>query len=123
MKTANSIMGVGCFAKPATLARVLRRAMEAYMMAPLESLEALSGTVSIHNLGAQWVRHLISGQSSSAAGDRDEWMGPGTISGFFLGVAPCGLRLSIFTGGRGDERRYRTIRLDEVAALRRKHLH
>ncbi|MBT8371088.1 MAG: hypothetical protein KJO34_09015 [Deltaproteobacteria bacterium] len=123
MKANKSLMGVGCFAKPSTLARVLRRAMETYMMAPLESLEALNANASIHDRGAQWLRHLISGQASVPAGDGDEWMNPGAISGFFLGVEPCGLKLSIFTGGRAGGRKYRTARLDEVAALRRKRLH
>lgn len=123
MEANKPIMGVGCFAKPSTLARVLRRAMEAYMMAPLESLEALAGNPSIHDRGTQWLRHLISGQSSALAEERVDWMNPGTISGFFLGVEPCGLKLSIFTKDRTGERRYRTARLLEVAALRRKRLH
>ena len=123
METNKRIMGVGCFAKPSTLARVLRKAMETYMMAPIESVEEFTRSLKFQNRGAQWVRYLISGQSGSARDDRDEWMRPGAVSGFFLGVEPRGLKLSIFTDRQRAGRRHLTVRLDEAAALRRKRLH
>jgi len=123
MQNDKGIMGVGCFAKPPTPARVLKRAMEAYMLAPLEALEDAVGMKSGQNPGTLWLRHLISGQSTAAPADREEDLAPGAISGFFLGMGPRGLKLSIFTGRRGTERRHRTACLDEVAALRRRHLH
>lgn len=123
MEARKPLTGVGCFAKPSTLARVLRRTMEAYMMAPLESLEALGGKHSIHDRGGRWLRHLITGQSGVLTDGQDETICPGGISGFFLAVAPCGLNLSIFTDGQTGRRRYRTVRLHEAAALRRKRLH
>lgn len=123
MQTNQIRMGVGCFAKPSTLARVLRKAMEGYIMAPFESVEEFIRSGQSHNRGAHWLRHLISGQASPVEACRDEWMQPGAISGFFLGVEPRGLKLSIFTDHSGKGRRHLTVRLDEVAALRRKRLH
>jgi hypothetical protein len=122
METRKNITGIGCYADPNTLARVLRRSMEAYLMAPLASIEALDGALSRQNRGSRWLRHLISGQPASDTGAPDECLTAGAISGFFLGVRPSGLTLSIFTGGRGSRRRHRTVRLDEVMALRRKRL-
>jgi hypothetical protein len=123
MESRKNVMGVGCYADPATLARVLKRAVEAYAMAPIESWEEFSGAQKLQNLGAQWLRHLISGQKRATDVGREEWMQPGAISGFFLGVGPCGLKLSIFTGSRAAGRRHQTASLDEVLAVRRKRLH
>ena len=118
MDTGKQLMGVGCFAKPQTLARVLKRAVEAYVMAPIETIDDFTRPRQFQNQGTQWLRHLISGQSDMAGAGREEWMWPGAISGFFLGVEPQGLKLSIFTGGQ-----HLTASLDEFTALRRKHLH
>lgn len=122
METRKNVTGIGCYADPDTLARVLRRSMEAYLMAPLSSMDALDGALSSQNRGSQWLRHLISGQPTTDTGSPDECLEAGAISGFFLGVRPSGLTLSIFTGGRGNRRRHRTAMLDEVMALRRKRL-
>ena len=117
MEAGRKLIGVGCFAEPSTLARVLKKAVEAYVMAPIETVEDLSRSQQFQNRGTQWLRHLISGQSNVVdAGE--EWMWPGAIDGFFLGVERQGLKLSIFTGGR-----HLTASLDEVTALRLKHLH
>lgn len=118
MEAGRKLLGVGCFAKPSTLARVLKKAVEAYVMAPIETVDAITRSRQYRNQGTQWLRHLISGQSDVADAGREEWMWPGAINGFFLGVERQSLKLSIFTGGR-----HLTASLDEVTALRRKHLH
>ena len=82
MDTGKRLMGVGCFAKPQTLARVLKRAVEAYVMAPIESIDDFTRTRQYQNIGTRWLRHLISGQSDMAgAGGHQRFLSRGRIPG------------------------------------------
>lgn len=123
MESGNRITGVGCFAKPPTLARVLKRAVEAYLTTSLDALGDPGQFSSSHDTGTKWLNYLISEQAGPLAADRDEWLPPGAVSGFYLEMVPGSLQLSIFTGRGGIGHRHRTTNLDDVASLRRRRLH
>ena len=120
MDSADSRMtGVGCFAGGVTLARVLRRMMDAYSLgdwraaedgrqAPSPALRALQTLMN-------GTRQLL-GPEDGARNDED-------IAGFFLNFENQQLSLSVFTRGRGKRCRKYTASLGELTRLRRSRLH
>jgi hypothetical protein len=105
------MMGVGCFAAPRTLSRVLGRVMASYSLGGWE--DALDGT-SGPSEGVLALRRLM-GRGGSATPDE-------RVAGFFLGFKGRRLHLSVFTRGRGTACRSYTTSVDELTGLRRRRL-
>jgi hypothetical protein len=114
----NRMMGVGCFARQPTLARVLGRMMEAYSLGDWKDA---AGADERASRGCLALRKLISGKS--------DWNGPDgnggaeeDIAGFFLTFENQRLNLSVFTRRRGMRCRKYTASLNELSRLRRSRL-
>jgi hypothetical protein len=111
--------GVGCFAAPSTLSRVLRRMVAAYSLGDWSAAEGLRKDSSP---AVQALQKLMSSGSVSSAS-----AGPGPeeegIAGFFLNFDRERLNLSVFTRRRGMPCRKYTASLEELIRLRRSRLH
>ncbi|RPJ72996.1 MAG: hypothetical protein EHM15_07940 [Desulfobacteraceae bacterium] len=108
MNAMNGLVGVGCFAGEATLARVLRRMIDSYCLgaAAFRDQEGASA-------GGRMLGQLLSG-AAGADGER--------IAGFFLHFKDCRLDLSVFTRRAGGRCEKFTADMREVARLRRQRL-
>jgi hypothetical protein len=102
------MMGVGCFAAPRTLSRVLGRMMESYSLGGWE--DALDGAAGPSE-GVLALRRLM-GRAGGCAPAEER------VAGFFLGFKDRRLHLSVFTRGRGLARRNYTASVDELTGLR-----
>ncbi len=123
MKNNATVTGVGCFANPQTLARVLRRVVEAYLMGSLETSDHATVSNAAPDPGSIWLRHLLAGQPAVQPGGSGSLGAPARINGFFLGFGLQGPRLSIFTGRKGCGGQHFTAGLEQIKAWRRKRLH
>jgi hypothetical protein len=110
MNTINGLVGVGCFAGEATLARVLRRVIDAYCLG--EAAEAI-GAGQDGSAGGRMLGQLLAG----ASGGESE-----KIAGFFLSFKERTPGLSLFTRREGAGCRKLTADLGEAVRLRRQRL-
>lgn len=115
----NKMMGVGCFARQPTLARVLNRMIEAYS---LGDWKVAAGTGERASSGWLALRKLMSGTSEfnglAESGGAEE-----KIAGFFLTFENQQVSLSVFTRQRGKRCLKYTAPLEELSRLRRSRLH
>lgn len=116
---ASKLMGVGCFAKPARLSKVFKRAVESYALGEVVEFNShkedggnLLDTIIASIPGARKV--LKSGNYGDIADKK--------ITGFFLGFHNQGLNLSVFIQGNSLHRERFTARLDGLTRLRTKRL-
>jgi hypothetical protein len=110
--------GIGCFAGGVTLARVLRRMMDAY------SLGDWNGAGICRQDGSPAIR-VLQRLVNGGQGSRDPEGGTaadGDIAGFFLNFENRQVHLSVFTRGRGRRCRKYTASLEELMRLRRSRL-
>lgn len=110
MNSLNGLVGVGCFAGEATLARVLRRMIDSYCLgAAAEALLDQAGA----SAGGRMLGKLLAG---AAGAERER------IAGFFLSFKGRTLDLSVFTRKNGFTCEKLTADLSAVAGLRRQRL-
>ena len=120
-----NIIGVGCYAKPEKLSRILKRLVQDYTLGPFERSQLLDGPVSQKINGVDLLKALIAGQGQdigSGDGEVDSFNPCTKITGFYLMLNDQGLNLSIFA--RSDSRRSKiiTTRLDGLTKLRQQRL-
>jgi len=116
--TALRMTGIGCFAGGVTLARVLRRMMDAYSLGDWSAAGICRQAGSPAILALQ---RLVNG----GQGSRDPEDAPAAdedIAGFFLNFENRQVHLSVFTRGRGRRRHQYTASLEELMHLRRSRL-
>jgi hypothetical protein len=127
VQTVNNqvMVGIGCFAKPEVLSRVLKRMVETYILGTIEGLASDCG----FQLGPldlkQLLKLIFNGgveHRTSPDGDGYKRLENKTITGFFLKFEEQGLNLSVFTRESGVENGRYSANLYEFKHLRRKRL-
>jgi hypothetical protein len=122
----SGIVGIGCFAKPETLARVLKKMVEDYIFGNFEGLiqdrrakTAQSDVIKLLKtiLGAPAESQQYFGTDASASLHNTR------ITGFFLALGNQGLNLSIFTRDRQSAGKKYTTNLTCLTRIREKRLH
>ena len=115
------IMGIGCFAKTRTLSRVLKKALERYI---LGDLSHGCPQVRPHSLAAdgsdllkEFIAGIISGQRIVGA-EMINRLEDKKITGFFLAMENRCLNLSVFARGKSPVLEKYTTRLEELSRLR-----
>ena len=122
----SSIVGIGCFAKPETLVRVLKKMVEDYILGKFDGLIQDRGTKTAQSDVIKLLKTLIGAPASS-----QPYFGPDAtlslqntrITGFFLALGNQGLNLSIFTRDRQQAGKKYTTKLTCLTRIREKRLH
>ena len=94
------ITGIGCFAKPEKLNRILLKMIRNYTLEPSEEFELTSRHETVKAESGVLLKALLSDKAghrealslNTVIGSEDQ-----TITGFFLGLKDQKLNLSIFT--------------------------
>jgi hypothetical protein len=120
------VVGIGCFAKPEILSRVLRKMVEGYIFGNLEGYTEKSVGESMSSDLIVLLKTVIGGlcgnQQAFGSGIIDSLTGK-RITGFFLAMENEGLNLSVFTReGRSTYKKIST-NLDALTQIRKKRLH
>ena len=118
IRSADGVVGVGCFAGQPTLSRVLDRMMKAYSLGDWKDAVSAYETVSPENIVLQ---KLMSG-TSNMDGPHEDGKAEEKIAGFFLTFEDQRPNLSVFTRRPGRQSRKYTASLDELSRLRRSRL-
>jgi hypothetical protein len=120
------VVGIGCFAKPEILSRVLRKMVEGYILGNLEGHTEKTVGASMSSELILLLRTVIAGLS----GDQQA-IGPGIIdsltgkkiTGFFLAMENEALNLWLFTReGRSTSKKI-TTNLGTLTQIRKRRLH
>ena len=120
------VVGIGCFAKPETLSRVLRKMVEGYILGDLGGHAEKSVDVSMSSDLILLLKTVIGGltgnQHAIGSGIIDSLRGK-KITGFFLAIEDEGLYLSLFTREGRLQSKQISTHLDALTQIRQKRLH
>ena len=120
------VVGIGCYAKPETLSRVLKKWVEHYVLGNIEGLVRDNGekfvpsdVIKLMNtiIGAPTVSQQYFGPNATASLQHTR------VTGFFLALGNQGLNLSIFTRDRHLAGKKYTTDLACLTKIRQKRLH
>jgi hypothetical protein len=118
------LVGIGCFAKPKTISRLLRKNLEGYMLGNFQGLDSENST----DLPQTEVLKLLMKIIEKAAGSRSidpaglEHLAGKTITGFLLTLQNRELNLSVFTREDGRGKQAFTANLAHLTQIREKRL-
>ncbi len=120
------VIGIGCFAKPETLSRVLKKMVEAYILGNFEghaeSPVEKSRSSDLIRLLKAIIEGVAGNHQTGGTGIIDSLTGK-KITGFFLAMEKEGLNLSVFTReGRLTSKKI-SANLDALTRIRKKRLH
>jgi len=122
----SGVVGIGCFANPKTLARVLKKMVEHYVLGNFEGLVQNNGEKFVQSEGIKLLETIIGGpalEPHEPASASNANHSNTTITGFFLALESHGLNLSIFTReGHCVGKKY-TTKLAGLTRIREKRLH
>ena len=122
----SGVVGIGCFAKPETLARVLQKMVERYVLGNFEGLVQDNGEKFVQSECLNLLKSTIGGPALNpheSVSDSTASHSGMTITGFFLALESHGLNLSIFTrDGHLAGKKY-TTKLACLTRIREKRLH
>ena len=120
------VVGIGCYAKPETLSRVLKKWVEHYVLGNFEGLVRDNGEKFEPSEGIQLLKTIIGGRAAKQHVPGSDTIGNHQntrVTGFFLALERQGLNLSIFTrGGHWAGKKY-TTNLHFLTRIRDKRLH
>jgi hypothetical protein len=97
------VVGIGCFAKPQTLSRVLKKIVENYILGNLDGRLHEKGENCIQNDALKVIKMIIGGLAEGQHAlepeviENYEKTSVTGVTGFFLACERQGLNLSIFT--------------------------
>ena len=127
MMKNSAVVGIGCFAKPETLARVLKKMVEQYVLGNFEGLIQDGGAKTAQSEVIKLLQTIIStpakGQQYLRPNDAAASLHNTRITGFFLALGDKGLNLSVFTRDRQLAGRKYTTKLTCLTKIRQKKLH
>ena len=119
------MVGVGCFAKPETLSRVLKNMIEGYILGNFKRLteENNDNSISIEliQLLKAIIVHATENQQTIGAELIDSLEGK-KITGFFLALKNESLNLSLFTRENRLKCKKFSANLDALTQIRKKRL-
>ena len=120
------MLGVGCFAKPETLSRVLKNMIEGYILGNFEMITEKNNNNSISTELVQLLKDIIVGSSGgqqAIGGEVIDSLADKKITGFFLRLKNERLNLSLFTRESGLKSKKFSANLDALTQIRKKRLH
>ena len=119
------VIGIGCFARPATLSRIFKRMVQNYTLGPFDGFKLTDENDAAEAEEKILLKCLFAGKaecclspdskSRSVAANRK-------ITGFFLTLKGQRLKLSIFAKGGGARQERFTASLDELTKIRQSRL-
>jgi len=121
-----AIVGIGCFAKPETLSRVLKNMIEGYILGNFERFTEKNNNNSLSTDLIQLLKDIIVGSSESQqtiGGEVIDSLADKKITGFFLRLKNERLNLSLFTRESGLKCKKFSANLDALTQIRKKRLH
>ena len=123
------LIGIGCFAKPATLCRIFRKMVQSYTLGPFDLFELINGQDAMEADGTILLKALFAGKAEcfhSPDSESRNVVGNKKITGFFLTLKDQRLKLSIFARGGSPKEEPKeekfTTSLDELTKIRQKRL-
>jgi len=122
----NGLIGIGCFAKPEILTRVLKRTLEKYILASFEGCATGCADPSRQPELKQLLGAIINGACANRqpfGRGCPESIEDMDITGFFLALENHELNLSVFKRNGGPGKKKYTAHLDTLTRLRQKRLH
>ena len=122
----SGIVGIGCYAKPETLSRVLKKWVEHYVLGSIEGLVRDNGEKFDPSEGIQLLKTIIGGPAAKQhvpGADTTGSQQNTRVIGFFLALENQGLNLSIFTRDRHLAGKNYTTNLTCLTKIRQKRLH
>jgi len=121
-----NLVGIGCFAKSATLRRVFRNSLENFILSKYEDIcPTAERIINEENLTRLFRSVIAHGMEKPDHIDRALESVPvsAKITGFFLGLNKQALHLAVFFGDDGFQQTKFVARLEKFTRLRNKHLH
>ena len=121
-----NLVGIGCFAKSATLRRVLRISLENFILSKYEDIcPTVEQIVNDENLTRFFRSVIAHGTEKPDHIDRALESVPvsAKITGFLLGLNKQGLHLAVFFLDDGFQQTKFIARLEKFTRLRNKRLH
>jgi hypothetical protein len=119
------VVGIGCFAKPEVLSRVLKKMVENYILGNLEGLGAECGEILRQPELRQLLRAIFAGGTGNHEpadfGDQS-CLENKNITGFFLALENQELNISVFTRQGHLKKETYTANLYQFTRLRRKRM-
>lgn len=119
------MVGVGCFAKPETLSRVLKNMIEGYILGNFERFTEKNSNNSISTELIQLLKDIIVGSSEgqqTIGREVIDNLADKKITGFFLRLKNERLNLSLFTRESGLKCKKISANLDALTQIRKKRL-
>ena len=120
------MVGIGCFARPEKLSRVLRKMVEGYILGNLEEHIEKNVDESKSSDIILLLKTVLGGMTGNQQATGSEIIDSLTgknITGFFLAMEKEGLNLSVFTRENRRSSKKITTKLGVLTQLRKKRLH
>jgi hypothetical protein len=120
-----TVIGIGCFAKPERLSRIFKKLVQDYALGSLEDNQLFDQNIPPGCEGADLLRELVAKPTKGRSTGRCEiirFPKHQNITGFYLSLYDQKLKLKIFARGNSSKQEIYTAKLDELTKLRQKRL-
>jgi hypothetical protein len=120
-----TVIGIGCFAKPERLSRIFNKLVQDYALDSVEGDQLLDQNIPARCECADLIKALMAGPTKSRRpGGCKVIKFPGhrIITGFYLSLFDQKLNLKIFARGNSSKQEIYTAMLDDLTKLRHERL-
>lgn len=120
-----TVIGIGCFAKPERLSRIFKKLVQDYAMVSAEGDQLFDQYIPPGGGGADLLRALLARPTKgrpSGGYETIRFPKSQNITGFYLSFFGQKLNLMIFTRGNSSRQEIYTATLDELTKLRHERL-
>ena len=120
-----TVIGIGCFAKPERLSRIFNKLVQDYALGSLENNQLFDQYTPPGCEGADLLREFLAKPTKGRPSGRCETIRfpkHPNITGFYLSLFDQKLNLKIFTRGNSAKQEIYTATLDELTQLRQERL-
>lgn len=116
-----TVIGIGCFAKPEKLSRIFKKLVQGYALGSVEGDQLFDQYIPPGCEGFDLLRALLTKPTqgrSSGGYETIRFPEPQNITGFYVSFFDQELNLRIFARGNSSRQEIYTARLDKLTKLR-----
>ena len=120
-----TVIGIGCFAKPERLSRIFNKLVQDYALGSVEGDQLFDQKIPARGECADLLKALMTGPTRSrrrGGCETIKFPGDQIITGFYLSLLDQKLNLKIFARDNSSKQEIYTARLDDLTKLRHERL-